>query len=204
MKHRPARRRTAKPESAVAQDALWAHHHAQFRDPQEIVVQWQGLAQIDPQLLDYQVRSPWWDLLAEAGITLVVTREYEHLVTAITVHRGRKRLSYLRLPHPNGLALDAKRCRLHVASTRNPNLVFDFAPSSGAVNRAGAGDERYRGLLLPIRSRYLPGSLYIHDLAMLRGQLHACAVGMNAVVRLPEEGGFEPVWWPRSGVSPGG
>jgi uncharacterized protein (TIGR03032 family) len=40
--------------------------------------------------------------------------------------------------------------------------------------------------------------LYLHDLALIGGKLHANAVGMNAVVRLPDEGGFEPVWWPRS------
>jgi uncharacterized protein (TIGR03032 family) len=53
------------------------------------------------------------------------------------------------------------------------------------------------GQLLPIRATYLPGCLYLHDLALIGGELHANAVGMNAVVRLSSAGGFEPVWWPR-------
>jgi uncharacterized protein (TIGR03032 family) len=40
--------------------------------------------------------------------------------------------------------------------------------------------------------------LYVHDIALIGGRLHANAVAMNAVVELPEEGGFRPVWWPRS------
>jgi uncharacterized protein (TIGR03032 family) len=50
---------------------------------------------------------------------------------------------------------------------------------------------------LPVQSRYLPGCLYLHDLALIGGELYANAVGLNAVVRLPRGGGFEPVWWPR-------
>jgi len=46
--------------------------------------------------------------------------------------------------------------------------------------------------------------LYLHDLALIDGQLHANAVGMNAVVRLPDAGGFEYVWWPRCIDSDGG
>ena len=46
--------------------------------------------------------------------------------------------------------------------------------------------------------RYLPGCLYLHDLAILGGRLLANAVALNAVVELPEAGGFRPVWWPRS------
>jgi uncharacterized protein (TIGR03032 family) len=49
-----------------------------------------------------------------------------------------------------------------------------------------------------VACRYLPGGLYIHDLAFIGGRLHANAVGMNAVVELPETGGFRPIWWPRS------
>jgi uncharacterized protein (TIGR03032 family) len=50
---------------------------------------------------------------------------------------------------------------------------------------------------LPVLARYLPGCLYVHDLALIGGQLVANAVGLNAVVQLGAGGGFEPVWWPR-------
>jgi uncharacterized protein (TIGR03032 family) len=49
---------------------------------------------------------------------------------------------------------------------------------------------------MPVRCRYLPGCLYVHDLAVIGGRLYAAAVALNAVVELPEAGGFHPVWWP--------
>jgi uncharacterized protein (TIGR03032 family) len=51
--------------------------------------------------------------------------------------------------------------------------------------------------LLPVRSVLLPGSFYIHDLAMVGRRLHANAVGQNCVVRLHDDGTFERAWWPR-------
>src|SRR5262249_1101699 len=51
--------------------------------------------------------------------------------------------------------------------------------------------------LVPVRSRFLPGALYLHDLAMVGGALHANAVGQNAIVRIHEDGRWERVWWPR-------
>jgi uncharacterized protein (TIGR03032 family) len=138
-------------------------------------------------------------LLESLGITLVVSREYEHLVTAFWAGAGGHRTSFLRLPHPNGLAFDRRHGRLFVASTRNPNVLFDFAPYRSAVPRKGGRNpSRDAGLLLPKRARYLPGSLYLHDLAIVGGRLYGCAAGLNAVVSLPDEGGFRPVWWPRS------
>jgi uncharacterized protein (TIGR03032 family) len=48
-----------------------------------------------------------------------------------------------------------------------------------------------------VRSTFLPGGLYLHDLALIGGQLHANAVAQNAVVRFDERGGWRRVWWPR-------
>jgi uncharacterized protein (TIGR03032 family) len=124
--------------------------------------------------------------LEATGRAILVTREYEHLVMALAVHRGRPTVSYLALPHPSGLAVDRRRRRVYVASTRNPNQVIELA-----AERAG-------GTLLPRRSWHLPGALYLHDLAFVGGRLHGNAVGLNAIVELREEGGFRPVWWPRA------
>jgi len=130
--------------------------------------------------------------------------EYEHLVMALHAGGGRRRISYLRLPHPNGLAVDSSRNILHVASTRNPNMIFDFAPCLTRVERDGARElPGMELLLLPLRCRYLPGCTYVHDMAMLGGRLHANAVSMNAVVELPDSGGFKAVWWPRCIDGPG-
>jgi uncharacterized protein (TIGR03032 family) len=93
------------------------------------------------------------------------------------------------------VAFDAARGVLHIASTRNPNQVYDLAPVVPPANgrRVSAADRP----LLPVRTRFLPGGLYLHDLAMVGGRLHANAVGQNAVVRLDDQGSFTRVWWPR-------
>lgn len=177
---------------------LWAEHGQEFRDPGLVAVQWQDGHDVAPQLLENHVRGPFWDLLDELELTLLVTREYEHLLMALDAAApARRRQTFLRMPHPNGLAWDAKRRTLHVASTRNPNLVFDFRAVSGAAPNASIGAE-WEGTLLPRSTRSLPGALYLHDLALLGGVLHANGVGMNAVVELPAEGGFRPVWWPKT------
>jgi hypothetical protein len=49
--------------------------------------------------------------------------------------------------------------------------------------------------LVPLRSRFLPGATYIHDLAMVGGTLHANAVGENAVIAVGEQ--VDRAWWPR-------
>jgi uncharacterized protein (TIGR03032 family) len=191
-----ARKRGMLLAGSLSAEDLWAHHHAEYRDPHQVASQWRQAAEIDPALLSYRVRGAWWDILEQTGLTLLVTREYEHLVMALSVRAGRPLVSYLHLPHPNGMAVDSERGRVFLASTRNPNMVFEFAPCSGTL--AGAKREReLEGLLLPSRARYLPGCLYLHDLALIGGALYANAVGLNAVVRLPAEGGIELSWWPR-------
>jgi uncharacterized protein (TIGR03032 family) len=105
---------------------------------------------------------------------------------ALAVVRGRPRVSYLALPHPSGVAVDLRWGIVHIASTRNPNQVYDFAPAL-APGRP----------LVPVLTRFYPGGLYLHDLAMIGGTLHANAVGWNAVVRLGPDGSVLPVWWPR-------
>jgi uncharacterized protein (TIGR03032 family) len=171
-------------------EALWARHDAEWRDPAQIVSQWEEAAAVDRRLLRARASRGWWELLDELRVTLLVTREYEHLVMALG---GDRRASFMRVPHPSGVAVDRERGIVHLASTRNPNQVYDLAPLE-AEGRP----------LVPIRSRFYPGSLYLHDLALVGGELHGNAVGQNAVVRLPAEGGFERVWWPKAIEAPDG
>lgn len=179
--------------------ALWAHHHGEFRQPHAVVAQWQSADEVDSELLRYTVRGAWWEALAQSGRTLIVTREYEHLVMALTTSKRGPATSFLRLPHPNGLAVDDKEGRLYVASTRNPNMIFEFSPCRGLEERDGARSAPdLMGKLLPTRTRYLPGCLYIHDLALIGRKLFANAVSMNAIIELREGGGYRRVWWPRS------
>jgi uncharacterized protein (TIGR03032 family) len=179
-------------------EAMWARHHAEWRDPAQIASQWQDAAETDPLLLRHAVQGAWWEALATTGITLLVTREYEHLVMALSAHDGAPATSFMRLPHPSGLTVDRARGIVHVASTRNPNQLFDLAPVHDLMPRGDVPKAELRGRpLLPVRSRFLPGCTYMHDLAMIGGALHANAVGQNLVVRLADDGRVEPVWWPR-------
>ncbi len=66
-------------------DGLWTGHNAEWRDPAQIASQWTEAGDIDPKLLDFKVRGAWWDVLETRRMTLLVTREYEHLVMAFTV-----------------------------------------------------------------------------------------------------------------------
>lgn len=180
-------------------DALWARHHAEWRDPAQIASQWEDAAATDTALLRARVGDDWWALLERLDITLLITREYEHLVVALAVEDGRKRVSFMRLPHPSGMVADRERGRVHIASTRNPNQVFELAPATAALSRRDAPPPQLDARpLLPVGSRYYPGALYMHDLALIGGRLHANAVGENAVVRLGEDGAYERVWWPRA------
>jgi uncharacterized protein (TIGR03032 family) len=185
-----AERVTATKVSAdVGADRAWRH-------PAQVVGCWDGAAELDPALLRYRTSGSWWECLESAGVTLLVTREYEHLVIALSVVRGKPLVSYLTLPHPSGLAVDRRRHVVHIASTRNPNQIFDLAPVTGTLPRFDIRHRSTRATLMPVRARMFPGSLYLHDLAFVSNRLHANAVGHNAVVRIGEKG-FEYAWWPR-------
>lgn len=127
-----------------------------------------------------------------------MTREYEHLVMAICAKESAPMTSYMRLPHPSGIAVDPTRGVIYIASTRNPNQVYEMEPVSGLMPRPDVdAGQKVGSPLVPVRSRFLPGCLYIHDLALIGGVLHANAVGLNAVVRMQQDSGLHSVWWPR-------
>lgn len=180
--------------------ADWARHDDAWRNPAEVVGLMEATNDDVAPLLEAQTRGDFWGALDAADVTLLVSREYEHLLVALSVHAGKPRTTFLRLPHPSGIAVDRRRNVVHVASTRNPNLVHELAPVTAAVERAdvsGRVDLEERPLV-PLRSTTFPGSLYIHDLALVKGTLHANAVGHNCVVQLGDRGAWRPVWWPAS------
>lgn len=167
-----------------------------WRDPASVVGGWVGATPVVEPLLRHRVRGDWWAALEASDATLLVSREYEHLLLALTVADGRPRISYMPLPHPSGVAYDGGRATVHVASTRNPNQLFEFAPVTAILARGDRQVEsRADRPLLPIRSRFLPGATYVHDLAMVGEALHANAVGENAVIEVGDE--IRRVWWPR-------
>ena len=176
---------------------LWARHNADWRDTAQIASQWKEAREIDPRLLRYRVRGPWWELLADAGVTLLVTREYENLVMAMCVTEEKPSVTFLPMPHPSGLAIDRKRSVVYLASTRNPNQVFNLKRLSTQIPRLDVARAECLGYpLVPVSSRFFPGCLYLHDLALVGGELHANAVGQNAVIRISRDGDLRRVWWP--------
>ena len=177
---------------------LWARHSAEWRDTAQVASQWREAANVDPRLLEWRASGGWWDLIAELGLTLLVTREYEHLVMAASASDGRPRLSFFPLPHPSGLTVDRINRRVFVASTRNPNQVFTFKPASGTLERLDVKTKGPLGSpLVAVTTTSYAGCLYMHDLALIGGELFANAVGHNAIVQLRAEGCFNRVWWPR-------
>jgi uncharacterized protein (TIGR03032 family) len=170
----------------------------ELRDPAQIVAQWSEAGAVDAHALEAKATGAWWSTLQATGATLIVSREYEHLLLAITAG-ARPRVSYLRLPHPSGIAFDPAAGRLYVASTRNPNQIYEFAPAVATMPRGDAATPRLRPArpLVPTRTWFLPGSYYIHDLAMIGPRLHANSVGQNVVVAIGDEKA-EAVWWPAS------
>src|SRR5207237_9549859 len=85
--------------------------------------------------------------------------DYEHLLIAMRAGKRDPVVTYMRLPHPSGLAADATRGVVHVASTRNPNQVYDFRP---AIGLASGSNGRFRALpqrpLVPVRANFFPGA----------------------------------------------
>jgi uncharacterized protein (TIGR03032 family) len=178
-----------KPQSKNEEDT-WARFDAEWRDPAQVVSQWEGAGEIDPGLLKSKTEGDWWNIIASRGITLLVTREYEHLIVALGAGSSGPSVSYLPLPHPSGLAVDRRRRVVHVASTRNPNQIVDLKPLTAAK-------EDLDRPLVPVNSQFFPGRLYLHDLALIGGELFGTAVGENAIVRFPGPGQYERAWWPR-------
>lgn len=156
---------------------------SEWRDPAQVIAQWSGAGVVDARTLEARATGQWWAVLRATGMTLIVSREYEHLLLSVSVE-SRPRISYLCIPHPSGIAFDRAAGTLYVASTRNPNQLFAFAPVVATTRP-----------LVPTRTWYLPGRSYIHDLAMIGNRLHANSVGQNVVIAL-DDGEAKTVWWP--------
>jgi uncharacterized protein (TIGR03032 family) len=179
-------------------ESLWNHHAGEWRDPAQIASHWHDAGQVDPAMLEGSARGEWWDLLDQLGITLFVTREYEHLVIGLSASGGHPRISFFPVPHPSGLVVNRATHCMYLASTRNPNQVFVLKPAVGLLTR---GDSRAKlgssTPFVPVSTTFYPGCLYTHDLALMDGHLYGNAVGHNSVVKLESDGSFRRVWWPK-------
>jgi uncharacterized protein (TIGR03032 family) len=171
----------------------------QWRDPADVAAQWLGSPAYHAGVFQSTVRGAWWETLRRTRRTLLVSREYEHLLVACDASPQRAHVSYLPMPHPSGIAVDVGRREVVVASTRNPNQVYRLRPVSRVLDRLDVDEARLRvRTLVPTRTDFYPGCLYIHDIAIIGGRLYASSAGQNAIVELAGDGTCAPVWWPRS------
>lgn len=187
----------------TTKEELWARHDQGWRDPAQVISQWEGAHRLDRRLLHYTVKGDWWDLLHQLGTCLLISREYEHLMISLGATAHTPEISSMCIPHPSGIAVNRKKNLIYIASTRNPNQIFELGLSKGIMDRKDfAGRRKALGdganVLVPRRTFFYPGSLYIHDLAVIGNDLYANAVGHNAVVQLFSSGGYQYVWWPLS------
>jgi uncharacterized protein (TIGR03032 family) len=144
------------------------------------------------------VHGHWWEVLDELGVTLLLTREYEHLLVALGTDAHGPNISYWPMPHPSGMAVDRESGKVFVACTRNPNQIVEMRPVNGLMPRLDHKQSPPpRGVLIPVASRLYPGCLYMHDLAFIGQDLYANSVGQNAIIRLDAQGGQEVTWWPK-------
>ena len=180
------------PRRTEKQDRAW-------RDPRDIVALWQNSADVGAEDLHFKVVGAFWEVLERLRVTLLVSREYEHLLIALAPGRISPLTSFMSLPHPSGIAVDHDRRAVHVASTRNPNLIVTLEPIQGLMKRADLERPKLSVWpLMPSQLRFFPGCLYLHDLAIVGHKLYGNAVGMNAIVELSETGTFNLSWWPKS------
>jgi uncharacterized protein (TIGR03032 family) len=179
-------------------ESPWAQDDVAWRSPEEVIAGRREIGPVSRRRFDIQVSGDWWQTLDSLDACVVVSREYEHLLLALTVAPDGPRQSFMPVPHPSGMAFNARTERLHIASTRNPNQLYVLGPA-GSTNATGEpSDHEYGPPLVPLSVSFLPGRLYLHDLALIKGALYGNAAGLNAVVRLISPTGYEVVWWPRS------
>jgi uncharacterized protein (TIGR03032 family) len=156
-----------------------------LRDPYQVICGTYETHGIVPQSLEYTQRGKFLALLEKLNITLLVTREYEHLVIALNAKNGKLNQTFLHLPHPNGLVVDKKRNKLYVASTRSPNMIVELSLLDKLMKRDGHKETaKEQKVLVPSRMKYYSGAHYFHDLAMIGGKLFANSVGQNGIMQI--------------------
>ncbi len=183
-------------------EELWQIQGDALREPSEILCQKYEHSGLYAESLKFSADEPFVELLGALGITLFVTREYEHLVLALTVDTsGKLRQSHTHLPHPSGLVVDRKNNSIYIAATRNPNQIWEFKPLEGLQERKDRSlPKTCPAYLMPTRTKFMSGSYYTHDLALIGGELYGNSVGQNAITKIEFDSPHMDrlVWWPKS------
>ncbi|MCF8448802.1 MAG: TIGR03032 family protein [Taibaiella sp.] len=183
----------------MTKEALWSKQNAALRHPSEIFGTSFEQAGITANTLKYKASASFTALLHRLGITLIVGREYENMLIALSSSDGTKlRQSFFHLPHPSGIAVDHKNNSMYVAATRNPNQIIEFRLTKNHLDRLKFSGKPEQNLLMPARSKYYPGEYYFHDLALSKNKLYANSVGMNCIIEVDMDSPTpeKPLWWP--------
>ena len=177
----------------------WLRQDKALRDPRQLWTCTEQSAGLVRRSLAFTADPAFIELLSSLSITLFISREYENLLISLKSDGNRLFQNYLAMPHPSGIACDRKKNLMYIASTRNPNIIYQ-------LRQAGEGDPRRprhsilkEKPMLVARKKYYPGLYYFHDLAIMSGKLYANAVGMNGIIRVnlekPEPD--ELAWYPK-------
>jgi uncharacterized protein (TIGR03032 family) len=177
-------------------DNLHKKAQNEWRDPAGVGAWWESPV-IDSELLQRRASKNWSSLLEQLNVCLIVSREYENFLVALSpADTGACKQTHLPLPHPSGIAYDPESRCLHVACTRNPNQIVTLRPAVATQPHWRSDVCVADQPLLPTKTVFYPGCLYLHDVVWDGERLLGNAVGMNAVVAL--DGAAEPLWWPKS------
>ncbi len=160
--------------------------------------------------LEYETSGDFWAMLDQLGVALLVTREYEHFLLLARWQRRSVAIGNA-APASVGRLRGSRRRSLVVSSTRTPNQIMWFRPV-GRMHGTGRSSRRSRAAgrdrLPPSVTRVLPGTLYIHDVVMVDGDLFVTATGHNFVAEIDRSPGGNGSGGPqcstdRSGRVPG-
>lgn len=165
-------------KSTLNFDKLLKIQQNALREPSEVICGNYSTNGIVPESLEYSVSGDFISILEKLKVTLLVSREYEHLVIALNSKKNKLRQSFIHLPHPSGIAVDAKTNKVYVAATRNPNQIIELAVASASN---GKTTDKF---LTPARAKYYGGTYYLHDLTFINGDLYANSVGKNGVIKV--------------------
>ena len=181
---------------------LQKKHDRILRSPEEIFGSSFICAGITTSLLKVKVSDSFVELLETLGITLIITREYENLIIALTSFKNSLIQSFFHVPHPSGLVYDIINNSLYVALTRNPNQIMEFKPG----NKNHPGYNEMSSALIPVRGKYYGGAHYFHDLGMISGKLFANSVGKNGIMNIDFSKSISEdiCWWPKCVEMPDG
>lgn len=175
---------------------IWEFQKKALRDPRDLWTCSLKSSGIRSETLKFHADKKIIELLAELNLTLFVSREYENLLISFFSDGSRIVQSFIPMAHPSGIACDRNLSLLYVASTRNPNIIYQFRPSEGVRSSYQYSNEQP---MVVARKKYYPGAYYFHDLALISGELFANAVGMNGIVHLnlnqPDLEGL--AWYPK-------